>query len=224
MQVRSRRLVPDLPAACLSRLAGRNDGENWGRDFCREWQRVVRIATRLFSPRRHSSESSPAWMQVVERRREQAAEESRRGGRGDEWLAGFTGWRVGDHPPGCHSRCAGMACFNHWIPACAGMTVWLRDRMLKTTKMSLLSWSSCQRKLESRKGGRGDEWLAGFTGWRVGDHPPGCHSRCAGMACFNHWIPACAGMTVWLRDRMLKTTKMSLLSWSSCQRKLACML
>ena len=28
------------------------------------------------NPRRHSSEGSPAWMQVVERRREQAAEES----------------------------------------------------------------------------------------------------------------------------------------------------
>ena len=33
-------------------------------------------------PCRHSSEGSPAWMQVVERRLEQAAEESRRGGRG----------------------------------------------------------------------------------------------------------------------------------------------
>ena len=146
--------------------------------------------------------------------------ESRRGGCGDEWLAGFTGWRASGHPPGCHSRYAGMACFNHWIPACAGMTVWLRERMLKTTKMSLLSWSSFQRKLESRRGGCSDEWLAGFTGWRASDHPPGCHSRCAGMACFNHWIPACAGMTAWLRERMLKTTKMFLLSWSSFQRKL----
>ena len=42
------------------------------------------MATNPFLPRRHSSEGSPAWMQVVERRLEQAAEESRRGGRGGE--------------------------------------------------------------------------------------------------------------------------------------------
>ena len=45
-------------------------------------------------PCRHSSEGSPAWMQVVERRREQAAEESRRGGRGVK-EARFIRWRVG---------------------------------------------------------------------------------------------------------------------------------
>ena len=45
-------------------------------------------------PRRHSSEGSPAWMQVVEPRLEQAAEESRRGGRGVQGWQGLSGAHV----------------------------------------------------------------------------------------------------------------------------------
>ena len=55
---------------------------------------------------------------------------------------------------------------------------------------------SFQRRLESRKRGRGGEWLTGSGRRRVGGHPPGCHSRSAGMYGLNHWIPAFAGMTV----------------------------
>ena len=59
---------------------------------------------------------------MVERRLEQAAEESRNGGREMKgWQAlpdGEFGWRPFD----CHSRCAGMYSLNHWIPAFAGMT------------------------------------------------------------------------------------------------------
>ena len=40
-------------------------------------RRQVGVTTNIsLRPCRHSSESSPAWMQVVERRQEQAAEES----------------------------------------------------------------------------------------------------------------------------------------------------
>ena len=61
------------------------------------------------SPRRHLwtrlQGCTPAWMQVVERRREQAAEvveprleqaaeESRRGGQRGQGMAGFIGWHV----------------------------------------------------------------------------------------------------------------------------------
>ena len=89
------------------------------------WQRVVGMATRFFPPRRHSSAGSPAWMQVVERRLEQAAEESRRGLPGCCISPGFDG--DCNHLMGCHSRYAGMYLINHWIPAFAGMTERLRS-------------------------------------------------------------------------------------------------
>ena len=90
-----------------------------------------------FRLRRHSGlpaagrrrpESTPAWMQGVERRREQAAEvveprqeqAAEEGGLGRfgrlHWLL-LQGYIISGH-----ARLAGMACINHWIPACAGMT------------------------------------------------------------------------------------------------------
>ena len=57
---------------------------------------------------RHSSESSPAWMQVVEPRLEQAAEESRRVVPGCWVDSGFHGFAPGrDDTLGCHSRLCG---------------------------------------------------------------------------------------------------------------------
>ena len=52
------------------------------------WDEGCRAAP-LFAP---SFMATPAWMTVVEPRREQAAEE---GGPGGEGVAGFAGWRVG---------------------------------------------------------------------------------------------------------------------------------
>ena len=56
---------------------------------------------------------------------------------------------------------------NAWIPACAGMTMGLCEMTLKMTKMFLPPQSSFQRRLESRKGGREVEGMAGFAGWRA---------------------------------------------------------
>ena len=58
-------------------------------------------------------------MQVVERRLEQAAEESRRGGRESQGMQVLAGSALGGYPFGCHSRFAGMDFVNHWIPAFA---------------------------------------------------------------------------------------------------------
>ena len=58
--------------------------------------------------------------------------------------------------------------------------------------------SSFQRRLESRKAGRGVKGWQGLSDGVLGCC--GCHSRYAGMARFNHWIPACAGMTVGLKS------------------------
>ena len=118
-----------------------------------------------------------------------------------------------------------MDCLNHWIPACAGMTRGLRGMMVgavggvagrgsvgmtaglrsgicrewqggcRDGNPLVFSSLSFQRRLESRKRGRGGEGVTGFGRRRVGGHPPGCHSRVAGMDCLNHWIPAFAGMT-----------------------------
>ena len=55
---------------------------------------------------------------------------------------------------------------------------------------------AAQRRLESRSGGRGVKGWQGLSDGALGCRCYGCHSRYAGMACFNHWIPACAGMTV----------------------------
>ena len=71
-----------------------------------------------------------AWMQVVERRRDQAAEDARS-------YPAKAGIQEGG--PGCQVDCdddfcrdtpcavipalAGMCCLNHWIPAFAGMTM-----------------------------------------------------------------------------------------------------
>ena len=89
------------------------------------------------SPRRHSSESSPAWMQVVERRLEQAAEESRRADRGVRriarlTLAGIT--RAWSFPPGGNGlskpldsglrRNDGGAGVRHWSGVAEGLSGW----------------------------------------------------------------------------------------------------
>ena len=96
-----------------------------------------------------------------------------------------------------------MACLNHWIPACAGMTAeaeagicqeWQRAVGMATNPIPPLL--SFQRRLESRRGGRG------VNGGRFYRMPmSGCCAYVlsfppvARMACLNHWIPACAGMT-----------------------------
>ena len=115
-----------------------------------------------------------------------------------------------------HSRRAGMACFNHWIPAFAGMTERAGVRNSAGMAEGLSGWqptfsfsSSFRRRPESRKAGRGVKGRQGLSDSALGCC--GCHSRSAGMACFNHWIPrpsfqtrlyhlhpcrrACAGMT-----------------------------
>ena len=77
-------------------IGWRNDGEGYCRDGGKAFSRL----------RRHSGEGR------------NPGKRSR----------GVTEWQVlsdaalGDRPRGCHSRYAGMACLNHWIPACAGMT------------------------------------------------------------------------------------------------------
>ena len=53
-------------------------------------------------------EGTPAWMQVVERRREQAAEESE-GTVVNGWQ-GLSDGALDNHPLSCHSRSAGMSC------------------------------------------------------------------------------------------------------------------
>ena len=102
----------------------------------------------------------------------------------------------------CHSRAAGMDGLNHWIPACAGMTKGTAVRHLSGMAKGLSGWQQahsrpCRHSSEGWNPGR----EAGMVkGWQV--LPDGAcgyrscgHSRYAGMACLNHWIPACAGMT-----------------------------
>ena len=181
-----RRLVPDLPAGrhgsttCIPVGVSINDGGGCG-------QELVRMARNAFDPRRHSSEG---WNP---------------GGRGrgmKEWQ-GLSDGTFGCRCGGCHSRCAGMACFNHWIPACAGMTEGVKVRNSAGIAKGLSGWRethSHPRRHSSEgwnPGGRGrgmKEWQGlpdGAFGCRCG----GCHSRCAGMDYYNHWIPAFAGMT-----------------------------
>ena len=84
----------------------RNDGRGCGQAFVRHGKRAVGMATNSFRPRRHSSEGwNPG----------EGAGECRDG-------------RVYRMPVSscryyCHSRTAGIDGLNHWIPACAGMTV-----------------------------------------------------------------------------------------------------
>ena len=59
---------------------------------------------------------------------------------------------------------------------------------------------SCPRRHSSEgwnPGGeaRGVEGVTGFADGALGCRSCDCHSRSAGMACVNHWIPAFAGMT-----------------------------
>ena len=89
-------------------------------------------------------------------------------GRSGEWLTVFTRWRTGGHPLGCHSRSAGMACFNHWIPAfaclpqagrndgeCSGQEFARNSKEAVGIATNLFQFpSSFQRRLESRRGRR----------------------------------------------------------------------
>ena len=129
-------------------------------------------------PSRHSSESSPAWMQVVERRREQAAEESRKAGRGIRRIA-----RV---------RLAGIT--HVWSFPLSGNVLnkpldssfrW-NDGGRIPAPQSLPPSPSFRRRPESRRAGRGNE------GWQgLSDGAFGC--RCDGEG----WIPVYIGMTGW---------------------------
>ena len=99
---------------------------------------------------------------------------------------------------GCHSRSAGMACFNHWIPAFAGMTVGGCGQALGKNSKGVVGMAtnpfpppaSFRRRPESRKAGRGVKGWQGLSDGAFGCRCCGCHSRYAGMACFNH--PACS--------------------------------
>ena len=114
-----------------------------------------------------------------------------------------------------------MACVNHWIPACAGMTVGVGGRNLSGIAKGLSGWRlthSCPCRHSSEgwnPGGRGREvqgWQSlsdGAFGCRCCD----CHSRYAGMACVNHWIPACAGMTTGAKVRNLSDMAEELSEW-----------
>ena len=91
-------------------------------------------------------------------------------------MTGFTGQRVRlCSCCSCHSRLAGMAYLNHWIPACAGMTEGAGGRHSADMAKELSGWRQTlfrplplfQRRLESRKGGRDGQGMAGFTGQRV---------------------------------------------------------
>ena len=149
------------------------------------------MATSLFSLRRHSS----------------AGWNPGNGG------AVVNGWPIladgalGGHPLSCHSRCAGMDCLNHWIPAFAGMTVGAVVGIFSGMAKGLSGWRQTHSNPHRHSsagwnpGGRrrGGEWVADFSGWRVVGSPFSGHSRVAGMYGLNHWIPACAGMTQWLR-------------------------
>ena len=59
----------------------RNDGGGWGQEFSGSDRGAVRMTTNPFPPQ-SSFMDTPAWMQVVERRLEQAAEEVRYAARG----------------------------------------------------------------------------------------------------------------------------------------------
>ena len=127
--------------------------------------------------------------------------------RGSEGLAGSTRWHARLPPRDCHSRFAGIDGINHSIPACAGMTEGLesgirqrKQRDYRNSELPVPSSSSFRRRPESRRGGPDGEKIAGFTGWHARLRPRDCHSRFAGTARLNHWIPACAGMTEGLKS------------------------
>ena len=65
----------------------------------------------LYAARGQEARSRPAQAGIQERR-----------SRDVQWPPGFAGARLCGLPVSCHSRKAGMTCFNHWIPAFAGMT------------------------------------------------------------------------------------------------------
>ena len=89
-----------------------------------------------------------------------------------------------------HSRHAGMACINHWIPACAGMTAGAHYRRLVIPAKAGIQ--------EGRVGMRHGSRLLP-TRWSL----PRGHSRYAGMTYINHRISACAGMTAGAHYRRL---------------------
>ena len=77
-----------------------------------------------------------------------------------------------DCHPCCHSRSAGMACLNHWIPACAGMTAGAAGQELgrhgkgtvgiATNPFPLPIVIPAKAGIQEKPGGEGP---AGFTGW-----------------------------------------------------------
>ena len=123
--------------------------EGWNRDFFGNGKGTVRVATCLFSPRRHSGEGRNPRLQDVGGRA--ASGTSGRGGRGRDVRRIKVSCR-----PSCHSRAAGIARINHWIPAFAGMTEgWSRDFFgnskgaVRIATRLFLSSSSFRRKPES---------------------------------------------------------------------------
>ena len=89
--------------ACVKPLDSglrRNDGGAEVREFVRNSKGAVGMATNPFPP-----------LSSFRRR-----PESRRAGRGVKGWQGLSDGTFGCRPRDCHSRCAGMACFNYWIP------------------------------------------------------------------------------------------------------------
>ena len=101
------------------------------------------------------------------------------------------------------------------------MTVGVGGRNLSGIAKGLSGWRlthsfPCRHSSEGwNPGGRGRE----VQGWQslsdgaFGCHSCDCHSRYAGMACVNHWIPACAGMTEGLKSGICWTWQKGLSGW-----------
>ena len=102
-----------LPSRRIQNFLSINDEGGWSQVFVWNGKGAVGIAINLFHPHRHSGAGRNP---------------GRRAGGVKRWQA------LRDSALGCrvcsHSRYAGMAFLNHWIPACAGMTVSFRFRLV----------------------------------------------------------------------------------------------
>ena len=131
-------------------------------------------------------------------------------------------------PRSCgHSRSAGMTCFNH--PACSRQVdsglrrndgggwgqkfVRNRNGTVGMARNAFPPPSSFQRRLESRRAGQRVKGWQGLSDGTFGHRACGCHSRYAGMTYFNHWIPACAGMTAGVEVRNSAEIAKGLSGW-----------
>ena len=225
-----RRLVPDAALPPTSLQAGLRWNDERGGARSPQNRRAFFSFSRLIRPLRLTR-----WVYLSVVIPAQAGiQETKPGGR---MTTGFYRNRIAWPSCGGHFRQAGMACLNHWIPACAGMTAevdsslcqaatgihalsphtglpahkWRQEwipalseagapsplRVNTTPKIDAMRLSPvvipAQAGIqETKPGGR---MTTGFYRNRIAWPSCGGHARQAGMACLNHWIPACAGMT-----------------------------